>query len=81
MPQIENPDLRSIANHPFFLVCMTLSIMEIARQIHRLIYQALHLAKLLPFTDTSMKMGPLSVNGLLEKWRLRTKWAKMAVCL
>ncbi len=23
-----------------------------------------------------MKMGLLSVNGLLEKWRLRTKWAK-----
>ena len=27
-----------------------------------LIYQALHLAKSLPFTDTSMKMGLLSVN-------------------
>ena len=27
-----------------------------------------------------MKMGMLSVNGLLEKCRLRTKWAKMAVC-
>ena len=33
-----------------------------------LIYQALHLEKALPITDTSMKMGPLSVNGLLEKW-------------
>ena len=28
----------------------------------RLIYQALHLAKSLPFTDTSMKMDALSVN-------------------
>ncbi len=34
----------------------------------------LHLAKSLPFTDTSIKMSMLSVNGLLEKWRLRTKW-------
>ncbi|MEQ2870133.1 hypothetical protein AAAV91_04035 [Ligilactobacillus ruminis] len=38
-----------------------------------LIYQALHLAKSLPFTDKSMKKGTLSVNGLLEKRRLRTK--------
>ena len=22
----------------------------------------------------------LSVNGLLEKWRLRTKWSKTSVC-
>ncbi|EFZ35335.1 hypothetical protein HMPREF0542_10559 [Ligilactobacillus ruminis ATCC 25644] len=41
-----------------------------------LIYQTLHLAKLLPVTDTLMKMGLLSVNDLLEKRRLRTKWAK-----
>ena len=27
-----------------------------------LIYQALHLSKALPFTDTSIKMGLLSVN-------------------
>jgi hypothetical protein len=40
----------------------------------------LHLAKSLSFTDKSMKMGMRSVNGLLEKWRLRTKWSKMAVC-
>ena len=33
-----------------------------------LIYQALHLAKSLPFTDTSIKMSMLSVNDLLEKW-------------
>ena len=45
-----------------------------------LIYQALHLAKSLPFTDTSGKMGLLSVNGLLEKSRLRTKWSETAVC-
>ncbi|WP_271866967.1 hypothetical protein [Ligilactobacillus ruminis] len=31
-------------------------------------------------TDTSMKMGRLSVNVLLQKRRLRTKWAKTAVC-
>ncbi|WP_347518539.1 hypothetical protein [Ligilactobacillus ruminis] len=31
-------------------------------------------------TDTSMKMGRLSVNVLLQKRQLRTKWAKMAVC-
>ena len=41
---------------------------------------ALHLAKSLLFTDTSMKMGMLSVNGLFQKWRLRTKWSKTAVC-
>ena len=40
----------------------------------------LHLAKSLSFTDTSMKMGMLSVNSLLEKWRLRTKRSKKAVC-
>ena len=44
------------------------------------IEQALHLSKSLPVTDTSMKMGFLSVNGLLKKWQLRTEWAKMAVC-
>ncbi|WP_368302718.1 hypothetical protein [Ligilactobacillus ruminis] len=32
-----------------------------------LIYQALHLAKSLPFTDKSMNMDMLSVNGLSEK--------------
>ena len=41
---------------------------------------ALHLAKSLPFTDKSLKMGLLSVNGLLEKCRLRTKWSKTAFC-
>ena len=25
-------------------------------------------------------MDVLSVNGLLKKWQLRTKWSKMAVC-
>ena len=37
---------------------------------------ALHLAKSLLFTDTSMKMDALSVNGSPEKYRLRTKWSK-----
>ena len=41
---------------------------------------ALHLSKSLPFTDTSMKMGMLSVNGLFQKWRLRTKWSKTTIC-
>ena len=45
-----------------------------------LIWQALHLAKSLPFTDKSSKTKALSVNGSLEKRRLRTKWAKTAVC-
>ena len=49
-------------------------------ELGTLIYQALHLAKSLSFTDKSMKMGRLSVNGSLEKCRLRTKWSKMAVC-
>ena len=40
----------------------------------------LPLAKSLPFTDKSMKMDTLSVIGLREKWRLRTKWSKTAVC-
>ena len=39
-----------------------------------------HLAKSLPFTDTSMKMDTLSVIGLSEKCRLRTKWSKTAGC-
>ena len=38
---------------------------------------ALHLAKSLLFTDTSMKMDSLSVIGPPEKWRLRTKWSKI----
>ena len=38
-----------------------------------LIYQALHLAKSLPFTDKSMKMRRLSVNGSLEKWPIVRK--------
>jgi len=50
------------------------------RELGSLILQALHLSKSLPFTDTSMKMDALSVIGLLEKWRLRTTWAKTAVC-
>ena len=37
---------------------------------------ALHLAKSLLFTDTSLKMDALSVNGPPEKYRLRTKWSK-----
>ena len=32
-----------------------------------LIYQSVHLAKDLPFTDKSMEMETLSVNDLLEK--------------
>ena len=32
-----------------------------------LIYQAQHLAKSLPFTDKSLEIVRLSVNGLLEK--------------
>lgn len=34
-----------------------------------------HLAKSLPFTDTSMKMDTLSVIGLREKWRFVRKFA------
>ena len=41
---------------------------------------ALNLSKSLSFTDTSLKMDALSVNGLPEKWRLRTKWSKTTVC-
>ena len=45
-----------------------------------MICQSLHLAKSLSFTDKSLKMGMMSVNGLIENWRLRTKWSKSAVC-
>ena len=41
---------------------------------------ALPLAKSLPFTDKSMKIGSLSVNGPPENYRLRTKWSKTALC-
>ena len=37
------------------------------KELGALIYQALHLSKSLPFTDKSLKMSLLSVNGLLEK--------------
>jgi len=76
MSQIKKPDdLQSIANLIRFFVCMTLAMMEITQNSlavnltdgSALIYQALHLAKSLPFTDKSLKMGLLSVNGLLEK--------------
>ena len=50
------------------------------RGLGMLIYQALHLAKSLPFTDKSSKTKALSVIGSLEKRRLRTKRSKMAVC-
>ena len=89
MSQIKKPDdLQSIAKQIRFFVCMTLAMMEITQNSlavnltdgSALIYQALHLAKSLPFTDKSLKMGLLSVNGLLEKRRLRTKWAKTADC-
>ena len=77
-----------LQNRSGFFVCMTLAMMEITQNSlavnltdgSALIYQALHLAKSLPFTDKSLKMGLLSVNGLLEKWRLRTKWTKTALC-
>ena len=72
--QIEKPDdLQIIANLIRFFVCMTPAMMEITKNSlavilpdgSALIYQALHLSKSLPFTDKSMKMDRLSVNGLL----------------
>ena len=64
-----------LQNRSGFFVCMTLAMMEITQNSlavnltdgSALIYQALHLAKSLPFTDTSMNMDMLSVNGLSEK--------------
>ena len=84
MPQIEKPDdLQSIAN----LIRLR---MHDNRQkedggkfdweLGALIERVLYLTKSLPFTDKSMKMSRLSVNGSLEKCRLRTKWSKIAVC-
>ena len=77
-----------LQNRSGFFVCMTPAMMEITQNSlavnltdgSALIYQALHLAKSLPFTDKSLKMGLLSVNGSLEKRRLRTKWSKTADC-
>ncbi|WP_270412965.1 hypothetical protein [Ligilactobacillus ruminis] len=65
MPQIKKPDdLQSIANLiRFFIICMTIAFHDgISKIAWTLIYQSLHLAKSLPFTDTSMKPGRLSVN-------------------
>ena len=81
MSQIEKPDcyLQLIANIIRFLcVCMTIAFHDVnnPEEFGALIYQELHLAKLLPVTDALMKMGLLSVNDLLEKRRLRTTWAK-----
>ena len=60
MPQIEKPDdLQSIANHPVFFVFHDGNNQK---ELGALIYQALHLAKALPFTDTLMKIDDLSVN-------------------
>ena len=53
---------------PLFIVCSSSKTVWV------------HLTKSLTFTDTSMKMGLLSVNGLLEKCRLRTTRAKTAGC-
>ena len=92
MPQIKKPyDLQLIANliRFFSYERRLLSTMEITKnslavnltvRSWPLIYQTPHWEKALPFTDISMKMGSLSVNELLEKRRLRTKWSKMAVC-
>ena len=54
--------------------------LSVISRLDALIEQALHLAKAPPFTDISIKMRSLSVNRLLKKYRLRTKWSKMAVC-
>ena len=67
--------MESIANLIRFFACMTSAMMEITPNSlavnlpdgSALIYQALHLAKSLPFTDKSMNMDMLSVNGLSEK--------------
>ena len=92
MPKIEKPDeLQSIANliRFFAYAGRSPSVMKITQNslavnltesLASLLYQTLSLAKSLPFTDTSMKMDTLSVIGLLEKWRLRTKWSKIAEC-
>ena len=54
--------------------------LSVISRLDALIEQALHLAKAPPFTDIPIKMRALSVNRLLKKCRLRTKWSKMAVC-
>jgi len=48
--------------------------LSVISRLDALIEQALHLAKAPPFTDISIKMRSLSVNRLLKKYRLRTKW-------
>ena len=50
--------------------------LSVISRLDALIEQALHLAKAPPFTDISIKMRSLSVNRLLKKYRLRTKWSK-----
>ena len=74
MSQIKKPDdLQSIAKPIRFFVCMTLAMMEITQNSlavnltdgSALIYQALHLAKSLPFTDKSLENAGLSVKCVL----------------
>ena len=71
MPQIEKPDdSQSIANLiRFFCVCRMIAFHDENNQKYfgALIYQALHLAKSLPFTDKCSKTRFLSVN-LNEIW-------------
>ena len=74
MSQIKKTDdLQSIAKPIRFFVCMTLAMMEITQNSlavnltdgSALIYQALHLAKSLPFTDKSLENDGLSVKCVL----------------
>ena len=62
-----------LQNRSGFFVCMTLAMMEITQNslavnltdCSALIYQALHLAKSLPFTDKSLENAGLSVKCVL----------------
>ena len=78
-----------LQNRSGFFVCMTLAMMEITQNslavnltdCSALIYQALHLAKSLPFTDKSLENAGLSVNGsdfaygqISQKWHFVRKF-------
>ena len=82
MSRTEKPDdLSSIADLIRFFSCagqFSFYDGNIPKDVH--CQFALHLVISLPFTDTSMKMDALSVIGLFEKWRLRTKWSKTVDC-
>ena len=78
-----------LQNRSGFFVCMTLAMMEITQNSlavnltdgSALIYQALHLAKSLPFTDKMGKNSRLSVKIQTFRTRVYGQMLQKAACV